>query len=98
MRTSLQLVDHQPRAAIAPEVVPPTEPENSPFCFVIHYYVERRGNQWQAFSLEFGLAAQGDTREEVESKLDSMIDSYLYDALEGEDREHAYELLTRRAT
>jgi hypothetical protein len=56
------------------------------------------GHQWQAFSLEFGLAAQGDSFPEVRHKLEAMLRSYLYDALVGDDREHAEELLTRKAT
>lgn len=64
----------------------------------IRCIVERRSDQWQAFSLEFGLAAQGDSMPDAKRRLDSMIRSYVHDALVGEDREHAHELLTRRAT
>jgi hypothetical protein len=60
--------------------------------------VEPKGAQWQAFSLEFGLAAQADTMQDAKHRLDSMIRAYVSDALVGEDREHAHELLTRRAT
>jgi hypothetical protein len=60
--------------------------------------VEPKNGQWQAFSLEFGLAAQADSREDAKRRLDLMIRSYVHDALVGEDREHAHELLTRRAT
>ena len=60
--------------------------------------VEPKGDQWQAFSLEFGLAAQGDSMEDAKRRLDAMIQSYVSDALAGEDRDHAHELLIRRAT
>jgi len=60
--------------------------------------VEPKNGQWQAFSLEFGLAAQADSMEDAKRRLDLMIRSYVYDALVGEDREHAHELLLRRAT
>jgi hypothetical protein len=60
--------------------------------------VEPKDGQWQAFSLEFGLAAQAETREDAKGRLDLMIRSYVHDALVGEDREHAHELLKRRAT
>jgi hypothetical protein len=63
-------------------------------CFAESFDDDR---QWQAFSLEFGLAAQGASMGEVKAKLEAMIQDYLYDALAGEDREHAHELLTRRA-
>lgn len=51
---------------------------------------------WQAFSLEFGLAAQGDSFPDVKAKLQAMIWSYVYDALVGDDKAHARELLARR--
>jgi len=60
--------------------------------------VEPKNGQWQAFSLEFGLAAQADSMEDAKRRLDLMIRSYVHDALVGEDREHAHELLSRRAT
>jgi hypothetical protein len=71
--------------------------EISPISLIIRCFAERKGDQWQAFTLEFGLAAQADTWPEVKAKLESMLISYLHDALVGEDREHAYDLLTRRA-
>jgi hypothetical protein len=70
----------------------------SPIKLVVRCFAECKDSQWQAFSLEFGLAAQADSFTEVRAKLDAMIQDYLYDALVGEDREHARELLTRRAT
>lgn len=60
--------------------------------------VEPKDGQWQAFSLEYGLAAQAESMEEAKCRLDRMIRSYVYDALVGEDRDHAHELLSRRAT
>jgi predicted RNase H-like HicB family nuclease len=70
----------------------------SPVQLVVRCFVERtRDGQWQAFSLELGLAAQGDSESEVRQKLESIIESYVRDALIGEDREHAYDLLSRRA-
>lgn len=69
----------------------------SPAQLLVRCYVERKGDQWQAFSLEFGLAAQADSLPEAKRKLELMIASYVFDALVGEDREHAAELLSRRA-
>jgi hypothetical protein len=69
----------------------------SPVCFLVRCVANKSGDQWQAFSLEFGLAAQADTFALARRKLEGMIHSYLYDALVGEDREHAEELLSRRA-
>ena len=64
---------------------------------VVRCLATERDGQWQAFSLEFGLAAQADSFPEAKRKLDRMIRSYLYDALSGEDRQHAWELMRRRA-
>lgn len=60
--------------------------------------VESKQGEWQAFSLEFGLAAQGETLEDAKRRLDAMLQSYIHDALVGEDRAHAHDLLSRRAT
>ncbi len=60
--------------------------------------MERKAGQWQAFSLELGLAAQGDTQVEAKRKLESMIRSYIEDAIDGEDQAHAYKLLSRKGT
>ncbi len=64
---------------------------------ILHCYAEQKDNQWQAFCLEFTLAAQGDNLAEAKAKLESMIGEYVYDALEGEDKEFAEQLLLRRA-
>lgn len=74
-----------------------SEPRMSPASLIVHCLLERRDDQWQAFSLEFGLAAQADSDREAMQKLEDMVRSYVYDALVGEDREHASLLLARRA-
>jgi hypothetical protein len=87
------------------EVIGGPKPEVSsvselvPIKLVIRCLLEQvDDDQWQGFSLEFGLAAQAETAQDAKRKLESMIDSYLRDALTGEDRKHAYELLSRKAT
>lgn len=65
---------------------------------IVHCLIERVGDQWQAFSLELGLAAQADSAREAAEKLERMVRSYVYDATQGEDKEFAGELLSRRAT
>lgn len=64
---------------------------------LIRCLAEFDGHQWTAVSLEFGLAAQADSFQEVKERLESQIRSYVYDALVGEDRAHARYLLQRRA-
>jgi hypothetical protein len=70
----------------------------TPIQLFVRCVAERRENYWQAFSIEFGLAVQGDTLPDVKHRLELMINSYVFDALVGEDREHARELLNRKAT
>jgi hypothetical protein len=69
-----------------------------PIQLVVRCIAEKKGDQWQAFSLEFGLAVQGDTLPQVKHKLDLMLRSYVFDALLGEDRAHAAALMSRKAT
>jgi predicted RNase H-like HicB family nuclease len=64
---------------------------------ILRCFAERKGNQWQAFCLEFGLAAQADTLEEARRKLDDMICSYVEDATVGADRAFGADLLSRGA-
>ena len=61
------------------------------------YHIEHDGNVWVASCLDFCLAAQGESFEEAKEKLEDMISEYVYDATVGEDRDHAYILLTRKA-
>jgi hypothetical protein len=85
------------RGARKPEV--PSVSKVTPLQLVIRCLLEQLAeDQWQAFTLEFGLAVQGESADEVKHKLDAMVDSYVRDALTGEDREHAYALLMRKAT
>ena len=44
---------------------------------LVRCYAERKDGQWRAFCLDFDLAAQADTCEEVRAKLDAMLDDYV---------------------
>lgn len=48
--------------------------------------------------MELGLAAQADSFPAARDKLSAMIDHYIDDATEGEDKRYARQLLSRRAT
>lgn len=65
---------------------------------VVHCLLDHKEGRWEAYSLEFGLAAQAESEQAVREKLENMVSSYLYDALVGDDKEHAVQLLQRRAT
>lgn len=64
---------------------------------ILRGLAERKEGVWQAFCLDLSLAAQGETFDEAMAKLESQVKEYLYDALEGEDKEHASYLLSRSA-
>lgn len=65
--------------------------------WLLRCYAEKKGKQWQAFCIDLCLAAQADTFAQAKKKLEAMIREYLHDALVGEDREFAEQLLDRRA-
>ncbi|RQW89922.1 MAG: hypothetical protein EHM79_02120 [Geobacter sp.] len=74
-----------------------TRPALSPSQLIVRCFAERKGDVWQAFCLEFNLAAQGGSFHEVRRKLHEQIDLYLIDILEGDDRQFADQLLNRKA-
>ncbi len=64
---------------------------------MLRCYASKQGDQWQAFCIDLCLAAQGDSFHDVKHKLELMMIEYVYDALAGEDREFADQLLNRTA-
>lgn len=64
---------------------------------MLRCYANKQGDQWQAFCIDLCLAAQGDSFLDVKHKLELMMRGYVYDALAGEDREFADQLLNRKA-
>lgn len=64
---------------------------------MLRCYANKHGDQWQAFCIDLCLAAQADSFPEVKLKLEHMMVEYVYDALAGEDREFAAQLLNRKA-
>lgn len=69
----------------------------APARLIIRCVMEGCEDHWQAFSLEFGLAVQGRSQDDVRRKLECMIKDYVLEAVTV-DREHASSLLNRRAT
>ena len=63
----------------------------------LHLLVQKHDNYWSARCLDFTLYAVGDTVQEAREKLDAQIEDYLYDAIEGIDKDYAAQLLLRRA-
>jgi hypothetical protein len=64
---------------------------------ILRIYGEKSDGQWSLICLDFSLAAQADTIEEAKAILRSQIREYLMDAVMGQDREYAFQLLSRRA-
>jgi hypothetical protein len=60
-------------------------------------YFEKDGDQWLGFSLDFSLVAQASSLKEAADKLAAQIEEYVFDAMAGQDRQHAGYLLRRRA-
>jgi hypothetical protein len=64
---------------------------------IVKCYAEQESGCWVAVCLDFNLASQGDSFEEVKSKLEAQIFDYVHDALVGEDKHDTTQLLSRRA-
>lgn len=75
----------------------PTTAPVKPCQMLVRCLFERDGDQWLGFCLDFTLVAQAASLDEVHRKLDEQIRSYVHDALAGEDRDYADDLMTRRA-
>jgi hypothetical protein len=68
----------------------------SPQNLIVRCMARRDGDLFVAMCLDFSLAAQGNTLEEARRKLQAQIADYVGQAFTV-DREHAEELLTRKA-
>jgi len=64
---------------------------------MLRCYANKDGDQWQAFCIDLCLAVQGESFADVRQKLENQMVEYVYDALAGEDREFAEQLLNRKA-
>jgi hypothetical protein len=69
----------------------------TPCDMLVRCLYERDGDQWVGLCLDFTLVAQAGTVDEAHAKLEEQIKSYVKDALAGEDRDYAADLMTRRA-
>lgn len=63
----------------------------------VRVYGERQHDQWTLMCLDYSLVVQADTLLEAKRKLNEQMRMYLRDALVGQDRAHAADLLLRRA-
>lgn len=68
-----------------------------PSDLVLRCYAENSQGYWAAYCLDLTLYATGETFEESREKLDQEICGYVDEALIGEDKAFAGQLLKRRA-
>jgi len=69
------------------------KPEN----LLLRCYAKKEGDQWEAFCIDLCLATSGATLPEAKQELRLQIKEYIYDAIVGEDKDFAEQLLTRKA-
>jgi predicted RNase H-like HicB family nuclease len=63
----------------------------------IRSYITKQDGLWVGVCIDLSLATQADSLEECRHQLEEQIESYLFDAIEGEDKEFSEQLLNRRA-
>lgn len=68
-----------------------------PKSLILRCFAVREDGMWSAMCIDLCLAAQSESYEEARVKLHAQICEYVYDALCGDDREHAEYLLTRKS-
>ncbi len=64
---------------------------------ILRCYAEKKGTVWQAFCLDLNLAAQDSSFIQARNRLHAQIESYVEDAVTGEDATYADQLLSRKA-
>jgi hypothetical protein len=64
---------------------------------IVRCYAQKSGDVWQAVCIDLNLAAQDPCLAKAKEKLDAQIYEYIFDAVAGEDRSYADELLNRKA-
>ena len=64
---------------------------------VVRCYATKHDDLWVAVCIDLSLAVQGASVAEVQGKLNAQITEYVHDALAGDDRPYAADLLRRKA-
>lgn len=63
---------------------------------ILRCYAKKEQAQWVAVCIDLGLAAQADSLEQAKHKLESMVETYIQEAV-GVHRQYAKQLLTRKS-
>ena len=69
----------------------------NPRQLILRCYGEEKNDYWQAFCIDLNLAVQGESLDAVKTKLHAQICEYVTDALVGEDKAFADQLLSRKS-
>jgi len=64
---------------------------------LLRCFADKNEFGWQAFCIDFDLAAQGATLDEARDRLRGMIAEYVEDAMIGDDQQYAEAFLSRRS-
>lgn len=64
---------------------------------ILRCYAEKIDDQWSIVCIDICLAAQADTLAQAKKKLEAMILDYVNDAVVGEDKPYAAQLMSRKA-
>ncbi len=64
---------------------------------LLRCFAQQDGSQWVAVCVDLNLAAQADTCKEAVTKLNRQMVCFVRDALSGDDRPYAAQLLNRKA-
>lgn len=60
-------------------------------------FAKKTGNQWVAMCIDLSLAAQDEDANVAIEKLHKQIESYMFDIIEGDEKEHFRELFPRKS-
>jgi hypothetical protein len=71
--------------------------KNNQLPLTLRCFGEEKNGQWSVVCVDFCLAAQSHSLNKAKQLLREQLKDYLFDALAGEDKEHAVALLTRKA-
>lgn len=63
---------------------------------IVRCYSKKEGNHWVAVCIDLSLAAQAESQEAAISKLESMLTSYMHDAVTI-DKDYFQQLIERKA-
>jgi len=83
------------RCMIAPDLIEMNQMKSKQI--KLRCYAELKNGQWTAVCIDLCLAAQADSCKQATESLKEIVDEFLYDITEGEDKNYATQLISRKA-